>query len=598
MSDTAGPTCQLFFLRSELFCLFCRPTIKTITNMALKHFLIAVIFSLGSATANAQYNPLIIPDTLSGTVFNLSVKDTFKQFLPGNQTITAGVNGDFWGPTLIFNRGDTVHINLQSHLNDSTTMHWHGMHLPAVMDGGPHQVIPPGTLWQPYWKVDNQATTFWYHPHLHHHTEEQMTRGAGGMIIIRDAVEAALPLPRTYGVDDLPLALTSRKFDALNDFDYTSSHYGDTMLVNGTLNPQVTLPKQFVRLRILNAEMERGYELGFSDNRTFWVIGNDGGLLNAPVALTRVQLMVGERVEILVDLGSDLIGSSINLMAYNAGHALGFPGGEPGTTGPFGSLLNNRNFNILNIVVGAATSGAITSLPATLVSNTYPTAADATVTRTLLVTDGNPGPGAIPFRFDNATFDLDIINHHVDLGTTEKWTVTNNNVFGHSFHIHDVQFKIVSRSSGPIAAYESGWKDSYFLHIGETVSFVAKFEDYADALHPFMYHCHFAPHEDGGMMGQFTVVDPSKVTTVGAAGTDFTLYPNPAKTKLYFAFPDPTVKAYYVTISNAIGRTICMLPRPALEDGIDISSYAPGTYVVQLIDEKTKGTVTKKFVKE
>ncbi len=563
--------------------------------MNIKNICVTLVAFIGLTNANAQYNPLKIPDTLSGTVFNLTVRDTFKQFLPGNQTITAGVNGDFWGPTLIFNQGDTVHINLQSELNDSTTMHWHGMHLPAVMDGGPHQVIPPGTLWQPYWKIDNKATTFWYHPHLHHHTEEQLSLGAGGMIIVRDAEEAALPLPRTYGVDDLPLALTSRKFDAFNAIDYTSSHYGDTMLVNGTLNPQVTLPKQFVRLRILNAEMERGYNLGFSDNRTFWVIGNDGGLLNAPVALTRVPIMVGERVEILVDLGADAIGSNVNLMAYNAGHPLGFPGAEPGTTGPFGSLLNNRNFNILNIVVGATTTGAITSLPATLVTNIYPTAADATLTRNLLVTDGTPGTA---FRFDNTDFDLDNINHHVVKGTTEMWTVKNNNIFGHSFHIHDVQFKIVSRSSGAIAAYESGWKDSYYLKIGETVSFVAKFEDYADPLHPFMYHCHFAPHEDGGMMGQFTVEDPSQVPTIGSKGATFTLYPNPASTRLFFSFDDPSAKAYYVTVSNAIGRTLLMLPRPELKNGIDISNFPPGMYVVQLIDEKTKGTVTRKFVKE
>jgi len=472
------------------------------------------------------------------------------------------------------------------------------MHLPAVMDGGPHQVIPPGTIWQPYWKVTNKAATFWYHPHLHMHTEEQLAKGIGGMIIIRDAEEAALALPRTYGVDDIPLALTSRRFDASNAIDYTSGHYGDTMLVNGTLNPQVTMPKQYIRLRILNAEMERGYNLGFSDNRTFYVIGNDGGLLNAPVSVTRVKILVGERVEIMVNLGGDAIGSSVNLMAYNAGQEFGFGGGEPGTTGTFGSLLNNRNFNILNIVVGSSTTGAITAVPATLASSTYPTAADATVTRTLTVTDGNPGPGApVPFRFDHTSFDLATINKTVTLGTIEKWTVTNSNVFGHAFHIHDVQFKLISRSSGPIADYESGWKDTYYLHVNETVSFVAKFDDYADAIHPFMYHCHFAPHEDGGMMGQFVVTDASGVATTEKAA-DFQLYPNPARTRLYVALDDPTMKVYYITITNVVGRTMYMLPRPQLMSGIDISNFAPGVYFLQLTDDKTKTTVTKRFVKE
>ena len=562
----------------------------------LRKLFTAAVFILLANVAVAQYNPLIIPDTISGTTFNLALRDTFKQFLTGNQTITAGINGNFWGPTLIFRKGDTVHINVRSYMNDSTTLHWHGMHLPAVMDGGPHQIIPPGTLWQPYWLVKNQAATYWYHPHLHTMSEQQMTMGLGGFIIVRDSAEGALALPRTYGVDDIPLALTSRSFDASNAFVYVNRHYGDTCLVNGTLHPQVTLPKQFVRLRLLNAENERAYNLGFSDNRNFYIIGNDGGLLNAPVTANRIKIGVGERAEIMVDLGSDAVGSTLELMAYNAGQEFGFGGGEPNTTGAFGSLLNNRNFNVLHIIVGATTSSPVTAVPAALATNTYLTAADATVNRTLLVTDGTPG-GA-PFQFDHTIFNFTTINKTVNLGATEKWTVINNNVFGHAFHIHDVEFKIVSRSSHPVGAYESGWKDTYYLQVNDTVSFVARFDDYADAIHPFMYHCHFAPHEDGGMMQQFVVVDNTGVGNTEKPSGDYTVYPNPATMRIYFNFTDPSMQVYYVTITNSVGRTMCMLPRPQLGTGIDISNYAPGIYFVQLIDEKTKTTITKKFVKE
>lgn len=562
--------------------------------MSLKSIFMGLALGLAASVSYGQYNTLHIPDTLSGTTFNLNMRDSFVQFRTGNQTITAGINGAFWGPTLFFNKGDSVHMNVRNYLNDTTTLHWHGFHLPAVMDGGPHQTIPPGAIWRPYWKVTNNASTYWYHPHLHMSTEKQLIEGLGGFIIVRDAAEAALALPRTYGIDDIPLALTSRSFDASNAFTSTSA-YGDYMVVNGTMNPQVSLPKQYVRLRILNAEMERGYNLGFSDNRTFYVIGNDGGLLDAPVPVTRVKLLVGERIEILVNLTGDAVGSSIDLKAYNAGFPLGWPGGEPGTTGPFGSLLNNINFNILHINVAAATTGAITALPSSLVSNTYLTAADATVTRTLNVTDGTPGR---PFYFDHANFDLATINHTLQLNTVEKWTVVNNNVFGHSFHIHDIQFKIISRSSGPVNDYESGWKDSYYLGINETVSFVAKFDDYADDIHPFMYHCHMAPHEDGGLMGQFVVRDATGVNNTIKDPADFKVYPNPANDRIYFSFNDPTMQAYYVTITNAVGRTLYMLPRPHLADGIDISKFAPGNYFVQLTDEATKKVITKHFIKQ
>ena len=139
-----------------------------------------------------------------------------------------------------------------------------------------------------------------------------------------------------------------------------------------------------------------------------------GGLLNAPVAVTRVKLMVGERIEIMVNLGNDALGSSLDLKAYNSGQTLGFPGGEPNTSGQFGSLLNNIDFSVLHINVAATTTATtpITAVPSTLASNTYWTAANATVTRTLTVTGGQ---ATTPFSLDNHTFvlmcsSLDIAN--------------------------------------------------------------------------------------------------------------------------------------------------------------------------------------------
>ena len=482
---------------------------------------------LVTLTTAQTYNPLNIPDTISGQTFDLTLGQSTKQFRAGAATTTYGYNGGlFWGPTLILNQGDTVQMNVTNKLTADTTVHWHGFHLPAAMDGGPHQPIAPGTTWSPTWKVLNNAATYWYHPHLHEATQEQLTKGAGGFIIVRDATEAALNLPRTYGVDDLPLAVTSRRFLTGNQFayDHTVDNYGDYVLVNGTLNPQVSLPRQFVRLRLLNAEVERGYNFGFSDNRTFYVIGNDSGLLNAPVAVTRVKLMVGERVELMVNLGGDAVGATLDLKAFNSGQAFGFPGNEgnptnpTGNSGPInGSLLNNTDFNVLHITVGATTASPVTALPATLATNTYWTNANVTNTRTVNITGGN---GGAEFSFDNLSYTSTRNNFTVKLNDVEKWTIVNNNVFGHAFHIHDVKFKIVARtptvgqvsSDGQAAPYESGWKDTVYVPRGESVQVIAKFEDYVSTTNPFMFHCHFLNHEDGGMMGQFVVYDPSVVT--------------------------------------------------------------------------------------
>lgn len=558
-----------------------------------------------STAIQAQYNTMPMPEALYGTDFNLNIHESTKQLVTGNQTITGAINNEnFWGPTLFINKGDLVHMNVTNNLNESTTLHWHGMHLPSVMDGGPHQVIPAGTLWQPYWTVMNQASTLWYHPHLHTTTQAQMTKGIGGFIIVKDPQEAALALPRTYGVDDIVLALTSRSYNATtNTFVSSTRVYGDYMLSNGTPNAQISLPKQYVRMRILNAEIERGYNLGFSDNRTFYIIGNDGGLLNAPVAVTRVKLMVGERLEIMVNLGGDAVGSSIDLKAYNSGQAFGFPGGEPNTSGDFGSLLNNIDFNVLHINVAATTTATtpITSVPSTLATNTYWTATDANVTRAIAVTNGNPGPASVPFNFDNVSYSLTMTPKVVNLDDVEKWTITNSNVFGHSFHLHDVEFKIVARNgvATAVGSHESGWKDTFYLPKSESVTFVAKFNDFADSdvNHPYMYHCHFGGHEDGGMMGQF-IVTGTMGTNQNATNTNFSLYPNPANDRLYVNLKDSETEIYYVTISTITGRVVMMLPQPEWQNGIDISSLEAGVYTFQMMDKQSKSTTTKKFIKK
>jgi bilirubin oxidase len=458
-----------------------------------------------STVSTEGFNLLWIPPTLTGKKFDLSLAPASEQFFDGAATSTIGYNGAaFWGPTLVMTKGDTVGITVTNALTEDTTTHWHGMHLPAEMDGGPMQVIGAGCSWSATFEVMNKASTYWYHPHAHELTWKQLNLGAGGFIIVQDPEESALPLPRTYGVDDIPLILTSRKFLDDNAID-TEGIYGDHMLTNGTMSAEVNLPAQLVRFRILNGEIERAYTLGFADDRAFWVIGTDGGLVDAPVEVTRLTMVPGERYEILVDLGADPVGSAITMQSFNGGYSLGYPGGEPNQTGAFGSLLNNSTFDVLRINVITATTGGITALPTTLTSNALWTAADATNARTIAITDTGPGS---PFTFDDQGYSMDRVDQTVVLDTVEAWTIENGAIFGHSFHIHDVQFAIVERSSGPVAEYEKGWKDTFYVRINETVTFVAKFDDYASNDHPFMYHCHMANHEDEGLMGQFLVVEP------------------------------------------------------------------------------------------
>lgn len=566
------------------------------TNNLLKKGVVVFLMLLTSNLFSQTYNNLWIPDTLSGTTFNLNIKDTFAQIVnTGNQTITGGINGKFWGPTMFINKGDVVHMNVKNNLNDSTTVHWHGMHLPAVMDGGPHQIIPPGTLWQPYWEVKNDAGTYWYHPHLHEMSEEQMTKGLGGFMIVRDEVESKLALPRTYGVDDIPLVLSDRDISTTNQFVVVP--YGDSMMTNMTLRAQYTVPAQVVRFRILNGGLERSYNLGFSDGRSFQVIVSDGGLLTAPVTVTKYLLHLGERIEILVDCSNDL-GKSINLKAYNSTLAQNVAGGDFFPNGPFVNYLARKDFNVLHINVGAKTSNPILNVPTFLRTVNTIRAANANITRALTISDTNiVGVTGAAFVINHKLFDYNYNNYDVPLNNTEIWQITSTSNFGHPFHIHDVEFNILSVDGVAPVAAQAGFKDVVFVPSKSTVKFIAKFDNYADPLHPFMYHCHIALHEDEGMMGQFIVTDK----TSGIKSTDksdFSLYPNPANEKLYISFNNQDTKVYYISILNIVGKAVLMLPRPELGNGIDISSLSAGTYFVQLTDDKTKYVTVKKFIKE
>ncbi len=569
--------------------------------MKQKLLLVATILLTGFLPSHAQYNTLWIPDTLSGTTFNLTERDTFRQIITGNQTITGGINGNIWGPTMIWNKWDVVHINVDNQLTDTTTLHWHGMHLPAIMDGGPHQTVPPYTTWSPYWQVVNNAGTYWYHPHLHMEAEKQMTMGLGGFIIIRDSVESALPLPRTYSVDDIPLMLTDRKFDASNQF--VEAPYGDSMMTNGVVRAQYTIPAQVVRFRLLDAAIERSYNIGFSDNRTFYVITTDGGLLDTSVGVTRLTIHAGERYEILVNCTGQA-GTTVDMKAFNSELPPTTAGGDLLPTGtPFANALDTVDFNVLHLNISVATAGGITAVPHSLTTNTFYSASSAVLTRNLTITDSLSstitietilGPDA--FVLNHHLFGLSTIDYAVPLGNTEIWQITSTSFLSHPFHIHDVQFYILSINGAPAPAYQQGWKDLMLVPSHETVQFITRFSDYSDSLHPYMFHCHIALHEDEGMMGQFVVGNsPAGIMNV-TQNNKMKVFPNPTKGLLYFEMQD-NISITHAAVINVSGQVQKQFDLNAASGSLDVSAVSKGLYFLRLTDTNG-GTYIKSYLME
>jgi bilirubin oxidase len=256
--------------------------------------------------------------------------------------------------------------------------------------------------------------------------------------------------------------------------------------------------------------------------------------------------------------------------------------------------------------VGAQTASPITAVPSALTTNSLLSAANANTTRYLTISDSSGVPnilGPNAFIINHRLFNINYVDYDVPLNNTEIWQITSSSVFGHPFHIHDVEFNILSINGAAPDATQAGWKDVVFIkgRTGPTntvVRFIAKFDDYADPIHPFMYHCHISLHEDEGMMGQFVVSSPTALRQTEANEIAYTVYPNPTSNKLFVAFSEPAQTAYYVRILDAVGRTMLMLPKPDLQQGIDLSSFPKGLYTLQLTDGQYKRTSCKTFVVE
>ena len=532
---------------------------------------ISLLFVFLISSILSAQNPLAIPPVLSGTAFELNLQNGSRTFFPGFTTSTMGVNGDLLGPTLVLNAGDVVTMNVHNNLGEETTIHWHGMHVSAVNDGGPHTVIEPGTTWSPQFEVLDKAGTYWYHPHLHEKTAEQVTNGITGFIIVKDPEEAALDLQQTYGVDDFPIVLQSRAFDADKQF-IVETAADDIMMVNGTLNAYLEAPAQVVRLRLLNGSTNRTYNIGFENNLSFSQIGSDGGLLDVSLYMSRLRISPGERAEVLVNLGG-MEGQSIQLMSYASELESGIYGAANPTAMPMGNIngyafnpLNGSDFNILQINVGSATDNPVTSIPATLVSNTPYSVVDVQATRSLLFQPQQIGPTGMvngPFVINGATFNMNVINLEVPLNNTEIWELTNMTAISHPFHIHDVQFYILDINGASPPANMRGRKDVVMVPpMGGTVRFITKFEDFADPDVPFMYHCHMLSHEDDGMMGQFLVIGNPTASreSQGTAPYGLEVYPNPVGVKtVQMNINLPEAGNLEVAIHDATGRMLSSL---------------------------------------
>ncbi|MBL8622857.1 MAG: multicopper oxidase domain-containing protein [Myxococcales bacterium] len=466
-------------------------------------------------------DPLPVPpiddgELIAGVrVFRLDLQAGTVDFGAGAPTATYGVNGAYLGPTLRFRRGERVRLEVTNSLAEPSTLHWHGMHVPAASDGGPYVMVAPGATWVTEYDVTQRPMTAWYHPHPMHQTGRQVYMGLAGVIYVEEPTPPA-DLPSTYGVDDLPLVIQDRRFFADGTHPYSGGATvamhdmmaglkGQTMLVNGAVQPRGVIARGLVRLRVLNGSNARAYHLGFADGRGFRLIASDGGLLEAPVTTSRVLVAPGERVELLVDFAGDATGATVALQSYSGEVFGALFTGQMGANLADG--LDRATFDLATFEVGAPPPTTIVP-PRSFAPIARLAEGDAARARQVTLAMGMGAVSINGTQMTDLTTVPAAISFDIPVGDVELWTITNTSGMAHPFHVHHRQFQVLDVDGAAPPAALAGWKDTVVIGPGQVVRLLLSFAGVADRAVPYMFHCHILEHEDHGMMGRFFLIPP------------------------------------------------------------------------------------------
>jgi FtsP/CotA-like multicopper oxidase with cupredoxin domain len=485
-----------------------------------------------------------------------------------------------------------------------TVAHLHGGRTPPDSDGFPTNAVLEGQQIVARYSDYQRATMLWYHDHAMHVTRFNVYAGLAGLWIIRDdqddAVMAALRAAHGHHHHqtpiEIPLLIQDRNLGVGIDgkLDGSLVHkvedgtapagldpgpmefFGPYTLVNGGIWPFVEVRPQPYRLRLVNGSNARTYQLVLLDadgkqidTPPIQQIGTDGGLIAAPVPVTKDGLLLApaERADLIIDFsglpdGTALTWVNIAVAPYDGttkkgaaadadlGARVPFPnvmqfrvhGSEEATNYQLPQPLSDfkrlkhdqfgehqHRFIALREEVGGPYDGLLTLWE--LEKAADPAAVSATE-RLTVDFDIMPPPGGDPhattvYRVLSRLFD-DRVNFSVRLGEFEVWHIINLTTDTHPFHVHLVQFQVMAKEQydtlqasgeprdpqttdfmfqGPvdIPANELAWKDIVRINPTEKTTIAAKFDGFAGR---YVYHCHVLEHEDHDMMRPFDVVPP------------------------------------------------------------------------------------------
>src|SRR5699024_55851 len=329
-------------------------------------------------------------------------------------------NTSFLGPVVRLQEGQKAHITLKNSLDEVTTFHWHGLIIEGEGDGGPHEEIQPGEEKEITFDVQQDDATLWFHPHPEGITSKQVFDGLAGLLYIENEAEN----PFEYGKNDFPLILQDRTFNDDKQLDYEAvkdedGTMGETLLINGTVNPYVDVKQEKVRFRLINGSNMRNYNLKLSNGEAFELIASDGGMLNEPTEMTELELTPSERAEIVIDFSETDSNETLSLMMDDETVLLPFHVQDEASDMQGADIERDKQVEVTE---------EEKNLPVTKELELFGMDDEVTI--------------------NGKQFDKDRIDLTQKKGETEVWEVYNkpDDMGGmvHPFHIHGTQFKVIS----------------------------------------------------------------------------------------------------------------------------------------------------------
>lgn len=420
--------------------------------------------------------------------YNLEASEFNWELAPGKTIKAWGFNEQVPGPTLKANAGDTLVIRVVNHLNEPTMIHWHGLRIPASMDGtgATQEPIEPGKSFE-YRFVVPDAGTFWYHSHFNETV--QLERGMYGALIVEENSDPVITDgEKVFMIDDMKLT-PDNSFKQPGWFlprmeERHDGRQGNTLLINGKENPFVDIyAGQTERWRFINSSSARYFVLSL-DGKEFKIIGTDGGLLEHPRTVSEVLLAPGERIDIAAGPFTEGDTFPIESRPYNRG-----------------TILKAKLQKFATVRVGNEKS-SVAEIPESLRKIEPLAGQDAEITRRIKLSEKASMKHGADFFIND---DVHVNDQPVMVGDLQIWEVTNASMMDHPFHLHGFFFQVIEKNGRP--SEYIAWKDTVNLTPKSKIK-IAWMPDNRPGT--WMYHCHILEHHAAGMMATFDVIDPTK----------------------------------------------------------------------------------------